>query len=227
MVKKKKDNYKLIKITLLIITVFVGVVTLEVVMVNNTLKQESKTENSETYVEDTSNFYDTSNLTFTNVPVSKTEFGLVDICLNGCNINTQLEEYNYKLIITRNNETLEYTMDIVKDGNAIVENKTLGTNLAGAKMFEYTNYLTIKTEIVKDDFAYDYAIFLDDRAYDEIASLNSKEMELLESGVIYYYDMCMKEEQYNAKKVKAARTPFSEEPIIISSESTNFSWCNN
>lgn len=227
--KKNEKNLSLLIIAVLLLSVFV--ICIEVVTVNNSNKkreeQLSKSAHENTFEPITTgdSIYDTSNLAFTQLDLNVNQT-LESICEEGCNL--KIKDSNLMFIIKKNKETLEYRLDLVKDQTSIFENKQLGTSLAGASIINYANYKALKMKIKNLDYYYDYALFIDETslAFDEIASLNANEMEFLENGVIYYYDVCSSDSKVPSKKVKAVRAPFSDKPAIISSTPATFSWCN-
>lgn len=224
--KKPDKNLSLLIVAILLLSIFV--ISIEVFSINNNNRKKEEMRQS-AYEDKTSptkkgTFYDTSNLSFIQVDLKDNPYNLTNTCLKGCNL--KIDNSNVIFIIKLNNDTNEYRLDIVNDKTPILENKYVGVSLEGAQLSNYTDsgYKMLKMKIKKEDFLYDYAIFIDelDNKYDEISSLNANEMELLENGVIYYYDICGSP----SKKVKAVRAPFSTTPAIISSEISTFSWCN-
>lgn len=216
--------------TIVIIIMFMTIIGIEVITVTYEKKNNEKLLSRNRMTTTTTSLpkkYDTSNLVFTNISLENIETNLKKTCESGCNLDILMYGFNYKYIIKHNNRTLEYTLDIVKDDIALIEDKNLGTDISNLTLVNYSNYIVLKNIIIKDEYKYDYALFLDNRdLYDEFSSLNDKEMEFTENGIIYYYDVCGVSENGNARKVKAIRVPYSKTPAVISSETTNYSWCN-
>lgn len=227
----KNNESKEKKLSLMIIIVLVIsilIVGVEIFFVNKNTKNEEKslikTAHEEKATTKRVGKYDTSNLVFTQIDISENELNISSICENGCNLN--LNNANLKFIIKKNNETGEYHLDLVGGYTSLFENKTLGTSLENTMIFKYSEYTVLRTKIKTNEYYYDYAVFINKNLeYDEIASLNADEMEFLENGVVYYYDVCNLSKAGTGKKVKAVRAPFSKTPAIISSVESSFDWC--
>ena len=225
--KTREKNLSLLIVAVLLLSIFI--IAIEVVSVNRENRKEeeklSENEMSKTEPPTTTkdSFYDTSNLTFTQLDL-KTPVQLTNTCINGCNL--KIVGNSIMLIIKKNSETGEYHLDLVNDKKSIFENKLLGTSLEGSSLSNYGEYKVLKVKIKNNEYFYDYALFIDvNGAFDEISSLNANEMEFLENGVVYYYDVCSSDTPGVGKKVKAVRAPFSDKPAIISSTPASFSWC--
>lgn len=225
--KKQENNLYLLIIAILLLSIFI--VGIEVFSVNRSNREKEKKLSKSAYMDETTTtkkneFYDTSNLVFTQIDLTN-EYKIKDICLNGCNL--KIKESNLEFILKKNNGTGEYLLDLVDDSKAIFENKKIGTSVDEASLLNYGNLKTLKMKIRKDEYYYDYALFIDqDKKIDEISSLNANEMEFLENGIVYYYDVCSDTIKGSGKKVKAVRAPFSDKPAIISSTDATFSWCD-
>lgn len=231
--RSKKEVNKLSNMaafTIVIIIMFMTIIGIEVITVTyeNKYRDELLSRNRTTTTTTSPlKKYDTSNLTFTSISLDNTDTLLNKTCENGCNIDTLMYGYHYRFIIKYNTRTLEYTMDVVKEDKALIEDKNLGLDISNLSLVNYSNYIVLKNIIDKDNYKYDYALVLDNRdLYDEFSSLNDHEMEFTENGIIYYYDVCGVTESGNARKVKAVRTPFSKTPAVLSSEITSYSWCS-
>lgn len=224
--KTREKNLSLLIVSVLLLSIFI--IAIEVVSVNRENRKEeeklseskmSKTENPTTKKD---SFYDTSNMTFTQLDLNNPA-QLSNTCINGCNL--KIVGNSIMLIIKKNNETGEYRLDLVNENKSIFENKLLGTSLDGSSLSNYGEYKVLKVKIKNNEYFYDYALFIDINGHtDEISSLNANEMEFLENGIVYYYDVCG-DTQGTGKKVKAVRAPFSDKPAIISSTPASFSWC--
>lgn len=233
---KKRNKQEINKLsnmaafTIVIIIMFMTIIGIEVITVTYENKNNEKLLNRNrmtTNVTTVPKKYDTSNLNFKSISLENTDTKLSSICEKGCNLDITMYGFNYKYIIKHNNRTSNYTLDIVKEEKAILEDKNLGQDISDLSIVNYSNYMVLKNIIIKDEYKYDYALFLDNRdLYDEFSSLNANEMEFTENGIIYYYDVCGVSENGNARKVKAIRVPYSKAPAVISSETTNYSWCN-
>lgn len=227
--KNQEKNLSLLIVAILALAILI--IGIEVVTVNHQTQEKEqdliKSAHNKTEQQTTkkNNFYDTSNLKFTQIDLNN-NIQLTNNCINGCNL--KLKDSDILVIIKKNSETLEYRLDIVKDKSSLLENKPLGKSLEGSTISNYAGYKMLKMKVKSDEYYYDYALFIDEdnSKIDEIASLNANEMEFLENGVVYYYDVCRSDSKGPDKKVKAVRAPFSENPAIISSVETNFSWCN-
>lgn len=229
--KKNKDkNLVFIIVVVLIISVIIITIEYSTINFNNKLKEEklnkSAYENSTEVKTSTKNdFYDISHITFHPIEVSEESKELSNLCFEGCNLN--IKNRKIAFILNKNKETGEYRLDLVRDNKAILENKSLGTSLENSKLKLYAGYLTLELKFKNANFFYDYALFVDEKGdYDEISSLKANEMEFLENGIVYYYDVCDAIVKGVGKKVKAVRAPFSDQPAIISSTPANFEWCN-
>lgn len=231
--RSKQETNKLSNMaafTIVIIIMFMTIIGIEVITVtyenknNEALLSKKRVTTKATKAPKK---YDTSNLEFTSISLQNIETNLSTICESGCNLDVLMYGFHYKFIFKHNNRTLDYTLDIVKDEKAILEDKNIGKDISNLSLVNYSNYIVLKNIIVKDEYKYDYALFLDNRdLYDEFSSLNDHEMEFTENGIIYYYDVCGTNDSGNARKVKTIRVPFSKNPAVISSEVTNYSWCN-
>lgn len=231
--RSKQENNKLSNMasfTIVIMVMFMTIIGIEVITVSYENKNNERILSRgriTTEVTTPPRKYNTSNLRFTNISLDNNDTNLSDICLSGCNLDILMYGFHYKYIIKHNTRTLDYTLDIVKEEKAILEDKNLGQDISRLSITNYANYIVLKNIVNKSEYNYDYALFLDNRdLYDEFSSLNANEMEFTENGIIYYYDQCGVNEAGNAKKVKAIRVPYSKNPAVISSEVTNFPWCN-
>ena len=225
---KNNETKRLSLIIIIVLLIAVLIIGSEIFIINHSSKKEEesliKTAHKEEVTTKRTGKYDTSNLVFTSIDIDENEVNLSSFCQNGCNLN--LKNTNIKFIIKKNNETGEYHLDLVEGENSLFENKNLGNNIEDTIVLKYGDYKTLNTKIKTVDYYYDYAIFINNNSeYDEIASLNANEMEFLENGIVYYYDVCNSNKAGTGKKVKAVRAPFSKTPAIISSVDASFNWC--
>lgn len=234
MKKNKKENKKLSNMATFIIVImimFMSIVCVELITVIysekiNTDLTNSTLNNNANSQEKNEKKYDTSALNYIKIELSDLKYGISDSCLNECNFKVMMygEEYFY---VIKKGISEEYNLIVVKNNNVLLENKNLGKSLEKSYFISYMNYILFYNMIEDSTYIYDDVLIVDNRGYvDEFASLNNNEMEITENGIIYYYDVCSKEGNTNAKKIKAIRIPYSKNPTEIGSELTNFAWCN-
>lgn len=228
-VKERESNAALIVVVVLIIAVLI--IGFETITINyNSRKREDKLsksahENNETNAVTKKGIYDTSNIKFKVIKIDNLDVGIEDICFDGCNLS--IEGAGVFFIIKKNMESSQYKLDLVYNNNTLLENHSLGLSLVDAFLKNYGDNLVLSMKIKEDKFFYDYALFISrDGRIDEISSLDANEMEFLENGIVYYYDVCDEVVKGVGRKVKAIRAPFSETPAIISSSPANFEWCS-
>lgn len=220
--KLQESHNKFICFILIILVMFIFIMIVEVIFVNQYIKRTEK------YVDNTTNntnIYDTSTLTYTNLTINDNNTSISDICSNGCNLKINYDNKDYFYLIDYNDSI--YKLTIVLNNNIIVKNKNIGNNINNAYMRTYSKDILFYNLFVNSSFSYDYVNVVKDSSIDEFISLEANEMEFLDDGIIYYYDIC--EDTINgdnAYKVKAIRLPFSTKARELSRSENNYSWCN-
>lgn len=228
---KNKDNRTLNNMavfTLVIIIMFMSIICIELITVIYSQKidnhyVEKLNTTIPTKKDDT---YDTTGLKFTNVEIGEEKVFIADKCSNGCNLNIKMYGMNYKYIIKKSEG--EYILNVIKDNKLLLSDKNLGTKIEDAYFINYLNYIMFYNQINDGTYEYDYANVVDNRSsLDEFTSLGVNEFELTQEGIVYFYDVCGKQEDSltNGSLVKAIRMPFSLNPKVINTEGVNFNWC--
>lgn len=156
--------------------------------------------------------------------IPETEVPIKKLCEKGCNLKVKNFDSMYYYMITYNSQG--YRLNIIKNNQIILANKSLGYNLNQAYFKKYLDYILFYNEINDGSFIYDYANVCDSETHvDEFTSLYNNEFEFTNDGIVYYYDVCVDEVSGGPQKVKAIRKPFTVSPIIINVEYIDLKWC--
>ena len=170
--------------------------------------------------------YDTSLLKFIDLYLSKDISDLSTACNKGCNLNIQDYEKEFKYIITKDTKG-EYFLDVVYLDTALYRGISLGYDITSLYMMNYKNMILLGNVYSNRHFKYDYLIVIDKNGNkDEFSSISEGEIIITDDGITYTYDTCYKNEDGNAIRTKALRYPFTSDVKVISSEGTNYEWCN-
>jgi len=230
--KKKEVSETLLKrisiIILLVIVISLSIMCAGVIKLHHLNHESIKKFNNNKNVfkdietNDTSVEINTSSIgNIVDIMIEDNSLRVSDYCTDGCNLRVNSGGiYFYYLIRKENNK---YILTIAKDDRSIIYDKNIGESITNLQLLYYMDYLTLYNTYIDEFFTYDYAISVDsNNKYDEYSSLNSNEMEFSGKGIIYYYDLCEKDNSY---KIKAIRKPFDEHTYIISKSEEKFDWC--
>ncbi len=220
--KIQESHNRFICFILIILVMFIFIMIFEVIFVSQYIKRTDK------YIDTTTtntNIYDTSTLTYTNISINNSNTNISDICNNGCNLKINYNNKDYFYLINYNDSI--YKLTIVLNNNIILKNKNIGSNIDNAYLKIYSKDILFYNIFVNNSFNYDYVNVVRDSNIDEFTSLEADEMQFLDDGIIYYYDICEDTiNGYNAYKVKTIRLPFSNNARELSRSENNYSWCN-
>lgn len=218
--ESKKFNKPLV-FTIVILALFISVISIEIITITLNTKNSEKLLDSYMPNMKAYKYYSIDDSKFSKVDVTdETQIG--EMCSDGCNLKVNYQGLNYYyMIIYKDNS---YRLNLIKDNHVIVSSENLGESINQAYFKIYKGYLVFYNQIEYDGYDYDYALVSDkDSTTDEFTSLNSKELEFTDDGIIYYYDSCTSDQ--GSKKIKAIRNPFNISPKVLGSESVEFPWC--
>jgi len=215
--KKKKDTQlNLILFTTIVLIIFMVVVSIDMIFIES----KSTTTTKLTSYEE----YDTSVLNATSIEVNEEEFEIESLCTSGCNLVVSNNGNQYYYVIGKINTN--YYLSIITNNKVLLKNKSIGTTIDKSYIRLYHGYVTFFNKILSDSFVYDYVNFVNGESYDEITSLESDEISLDATGVIYYKSTCIDSENYNAAKLTMVKTPFVNNEKEITRVEKNYSWCS-
>lgn len=223
---KKLNNMAIFVIVIMIL--FMSIISIEVITVlyaNKNYQDEYKPQITKPLLTTSKVIYDVTDRDFRLIEITNTKNKIKNMCSNGCNLEINMYGLKYYYIIELINN--EYILNVVQGTDRLLSDKNLGKDISDAYFVNYYNYILFYNIIDDDHFKYDYANVVDNRTkLDEFSSLEAKEMEFIEEGIIYYYDNCKKQGETNAQRLKAIRKPFSMTSSILGSETKNYSWCD-
>lgn len=170
------------------------------------------------------NTFDTSNLEFEDIDVTDEKIGIKDNCEHGCNIRTKIDDREFEYVFIKDEG--EYVLNVVYDKKILLSDKKLGYSLDKAYFEFYQNSILFFNEYQDNTYKYDYATTVNyDASLDEFTSLGNEELEFTDKGIIYYYDVCHREEDEKDMMIKAIRMPFSLDAKVLDKLESEFSWC--
>lgn len=223
---KYKRSYHNIAIFIIVAMILsMSVICIELIAIKMAGKEEDKYIKSiKVNINRKKNTFDTSNLEFEKIKLDEDKKSIKDLCEHGCSIESSIDDYNFQYVIQK--EEGEYILNVVYESRILLSDKKLGKSLEKAYFRFYLNSILFFNEIDEGVYNYDYATTVNyDASLDEFTSLGSDELEFSENGIIYYYDVCHKENETRDKLIKAIRMPYSLDASIIDTIDSEFSWC--
>ena len=229
--KKRKNKIndenlkKLALFTLVIIVLFMSIISIELIVVIYTGKIYKDSLKHREITTTTKRAFTDETVKFRNVDVTVDRTDLSKLCKKGCNLSTKEigKEYRYQIKLVDGN----YLLNVIDGKDYLLYLKNLGKSVENLYFTNYLNYVVLGTIVENNYFEYDYAVVLDNQGgLDEFESLDKDEMVFGTDGIIYYYDQCVNNGNYNAEKVQAIRYPFNTKPKVLGKEIKHYNWCD-